>query len=371
MTKPGCRAARLPGFGDPAFLDRREAIANGFPLERGLSANRFVESGTEAELIRSRIDALPLELLGRHVRRRSHEGPGSGHPDRQAAGASGYIVRYYLVLGGQRTSRSIRAARQTEVEHADAAVFCDQHIVGLEVPVHDPGAVRCRNPLSREHEDAKDFTPVPLLGAQPLPKGGPLHVLHRNEDFFVEGAHVMDRDHIRMRQSGQSLRFPQQARFSVAPRGVQPCFGSQHLDCQLAIQFGIIGGVNDAHSAGADDVEDHVAAERGSSGEGHVVRERSARVLRVRWRLARTGYRRPLELGAIAPDHGARRGFQERPDLVLSRQQPLSRLAQLVIVPALRFEKRRAFPMLAFESGFQELIQFLPSLRRHRAALPR
>ena len=91
--------------------------------------------------------------------------------------------------------------------------------------------------------------------------------LHRDEDAALEGADVVDHDHVGVRDLGDRLRLAHQARAPrVAGVGVVAA-GAQQLDRDLAIQLGIVRGVDLAHGAPAHEPEDDEAIDLGPARE--------------------------------------------------------------------------------------------------------
>ena len=91
--------------------------------------------------------------------------------------ASGRSARRPRVARRRRAARSAdrrRAvdacggARQAEVEHAHAPVVADHDVVGLEVAVHQPGAVRGGQPFAGGEEDVEDLARAARLRLEPL-----------------------------------------------------------------------------------------------------------------------------------------------------------------------------------------------------------
>ena len=73
----------------------------------------------------------------------------------------------------------------------DAAVVADQHVVGLEVAVHEAGVVRRRQPRAGRDEAVEHL--APRRGARGHSRACPLDQLHGDEDLIADGADVVDR----------------------------------------------------------------------------------------------------------------------------------------------------------------------------------
>jgi hypothetical protein len=174
----------------------------------------------------------------------------------------------------------------------------EQHVVGLEVAMHEMRAMRGGEPGARFAHHAHDLAPRPRLLLQPLAQRLALDELHRDEHAVAgQRADVVHRDDVRMRQPRERLRFAQQPRFLRAGRAGRA--GLQQLDRDLAIELGIVAVVDHAHAAFAEHVEHDVAADERAARQILDLRRRGE-IRRVR--------RRRLALGG----RGARRAFAVR-----------------------------------------------------------
>jgi hypothetical protein len=153
-----------------------------------------------------------------------------------------------------------------EVGDPGPAVLADQDVLGLEVAVDQAGAVRGRQPFARLDERAQDLAAVarPLL--EPLAQGLTADVLHGDEEPLTEGSRVVDRDDVRVRQPRHRLRLTQKARPRVLPDLLQ------ELDRHLPVEVGVVGGVDGAHFAFAEQLDHDVAPDRLSAREPLVPR---------------------------------------------------------------------------------------------------
>ena len=105
-----------------------------------------------------------------------------------------------------------------------------------------------------------------FLSAQPVAQRAAGQVLHRQEDLALVDADVVDRDDVRVRQLRDRLGLAHQAR--LAARRDRPALvRAQQLERDLAIELRIVGGVDDAHRAGAEALEHEVAADGRAAGE--------------------------------------------------------------------------------------------------------
>ncbi len=166
--------------------------------------------------------------------------------------------------GGSRCERRLlgHLAREAEVHDANLAVAADHHVVGLEVPVHEPLFVRGGEAAPRRPEDPQDLLPAAGLRCQPVGDGVPLDELHRDEDLIVERPHVVDHDDVRVREPGDRLRLAQRPLPPLGQRDAVAGLDPQELDRDLSVQLRIVGGVDLPHPAAPDQAEHDVAANR-------------------------------------------------------------------------------------------------------------
>ena len=163
--------------------------------------------------------ALAGDQLGGHVVGRAHHGPGVG----QAA------------LAFDRG--------QAEVGHAHAPLGVDQHVLGLDVAVHDPALVRVGQ---RARHVAHQLHLAALVElARDLAQGaGPLHQLVDDERRLLQHAHRVHAQDPRVLERGRDLALAAEA---LQARG--PARGGDHLQGHLALQLGVPGQVDHPHAA--------------------------------------------------------------------------------------------------------------------------
>jgi len=90
-----------------------------------------MQNQAQAEDVRAVIHRFPAHLLRRHVCRRAHNRKGLGE---------------ILCKGGIRLRHRSALLGQPEVQDLDPPFPCDHHVPGLQIPMHDAGRVRCRQP---------------------------------------------------------------------------------------------------------------------------------------------------------------------------------------------------------------------------------
>ena len=151
--------------------------------------------------------------------------------------------------------------REAEVHDAHLAVARDHHVLGLEVAVDQPLFVRGLEPAAGGQVDLQDLLPRARLGLHPVAGGVTVDELHRDEDLLAKGADVVDDDDVRVREPRDRLRLAQRALASLAHRDAVFDARAQQLDGDLAIQLGIEGGVNLAHPAAPQKIQNDVAAD--------------------------------------------------------------------------------------------------------------
>ena len=139
--------------------------------ERTVPRHGFVQDATEREDVRTVIDGFPLHLLGRHVPGRPDQGPRPGGVVqlRRRARHLGVGVPLFGEL------------RKPEIEHLREAVARHHDVPGLQIPMHDPGGVRLREPLGGLGEITEEGPDIGLLVMDERREGLPVDQLHRHE----------------------------------------------------------------------------------------------------------------------------------------------------------------------------------------------
>ena len=239
----------------------RPQLVERAPLERARSREGLPERHAERELIRGGRDRAALPLLGRHVRRgpeqrarlrQPAEGQrvarGRGRLRGRAQGADILRGRERIedrIISGGR--REIGVAREAEVGHHDAPAATAQHVVRLEVAVHDPRGMRGREPAPRRHEGLEDLGRGPRRRPQPVGERLTVDELHGHVVAPARGAHLVHHDDVRMGQPRHRARLPQQ---SLA-RGITAGIRAQHLHGHPTLEIRVEGEVHHAHRTGA------------------------------------------------------------------------------------------------------------------------
>jgi len=106
-----------------------------------------------------------MQLLRRHVRRR--------------AIADARHHRHVEI------GRTLAFAGESEIGDAHPAVGADEHILWLEVPMHESRIVRGGDAVARFYEHLDDFAEPARLFPEPLAQGHSIDPLHGDEDPFA------------------------------------------------------------------------------------------------------------------------------------------------------------------------------------------
>jgi hypothetical protein len=94
------------------------------------------------------------------------------------------------------TTASTDDLREPEVGDEGTTAGVEQHVVGLEVAVHDAGVVCCGEPFAGVDE-RRDHGRPRLVLADPRPQRLALHELHHEEQLLAVAADIVDRGDVR------------------------------------------------------------------------------------------------------------------------------------------------------------------------------
>jgi hypothetical protein len=127
------------GWREFGFLDLFEEIDDRHLAERGLAGQQRVEGRAQAEDVGAGAELLQFTggLLGAHERGRSHHR--ADHRHRSVASRQG-TKRLEFRLGGR--VGLVQGLGQTPVDDQGLAVAAEHHVVGLDVAMENPSAVR-------------------------------------------------------------------------------------------------------------------------------------------------------------------------------------------------------------------------------------
>ena len=148
---------------------------------------------------------------------------------------------YELFMAVNRLEGHARVAG----EHAQRAKALENRVEGVY-----------REALADLDEHRDDLAPRELLRVEPVAQRPAREVLHREEDLALVDADVEDADDVRVRHLRHRLRLAHEAGATAVL--VAAAGGAQDLDRDLTVELGIVRGVDDAHGAGAEALEDQI-----------------------------------------------------------------------------------------------------------------
>ena len=218
--------------------DRRVQVL----LERDPPGQALVQDAAERVLVGLARHRRAPDLLRGDVVDRAQELPRGGQP---TAG--------HRVLGDPEV-RQVHVIRIGLV----AAPF-DQQVPRLDIPVHQPLAVRgVQRPGGLTHQEKGVRGQDPAALFDHLPHVGPRDIPHRDVQQIVLGAHVVNGDHVRVVQRGGDPGFLQET-------GPEHVIGGklrrQHLQRDDAAQAEVLRLVDHAHPAASEHRAHPVARE--------------------------------------------------------------------------------------------------------------
>jgi hypothetical protein len=202
------------------------------------------------------VDGAPARPLGRHVLERAHE-----HPCLCAALARQRLARVDEVAEGRDHELG-----QAEIEDLQQPVRRDHQVLGLEVAMDDPGAMRLGQTVRELGAQVEHFAEGQGTRPEPPPQRLPLDALH--DDVVRPGhvggrAHVVDVHDVRMIEGGG------RACLAVEPlQELRVRAGAQDLDGDGPAEPGVTGAIDLAHASRTEAVDDLVGADAGPGSEG-------------------------------------------------------------------------------------------------------
>src|ERR671923_4636 len=222
-------------------------LERGVARERELPGQQLVEDDPDRVDVRPLVDVRAARLLWREVLRGADDRAGLRHLTR-------------------------RRARDPEVRHLPldlGAVLRQQDIVGLDVPVDDPGAVREADrpqDLPRRLDRGRDRQLA--LRDNPILEAPPLEVLHRDVVGALGLAPVVDRDDVGVREASRVLRLAPEA---LDERVVARVPVVEDLDRDAPAELLVLGEVDVGHAPRAEPADDAIAPveERVDQGVGN------------------------------------------------------------------------------------------------------
>ncbi len=158
-------------------------------------------------------------------------------------------------------ARNRQELRDPEVRHTHPSVAAKKNVVWLEVAMHEPFGMRRRKASACREEDVQHFLPASRPLTQPAGDAPAFRDLHRHEHLILELTHVVDAEHVGMREEGHGSALAQDASAQLLRRHAGQAARPQHLECDLAIELRIVRRVHHPHAACSDGREDFVAAD--------------------------------------------------------------------------------------------------------------
>ncbi len=221
---------------------RERRVARERPPARG----HLVEHDAQREDVRALVDRLALGLLRGHVR----DGADDASLGRHGRGGRRVVARQ---------AGRLAQLGQAEVEHLDAAVVGDHHVVGLEVAVHDPLLVGRVNRVGQRDRDVEEPVELETLLADAPGRAFAVDQLHREEVDAVGLLDRVDRDDVRVVERRDGLRFALEPLQAITAPGQ---LRGQDLERHLPLELRVLGEVHLAHSACSELPENPVVRER-------------------------------------------------------------------------------------------------------------
>ncbi len=168
-----------------------------------------------------------------------------------------------------------------EVGHLDPAAGAQQHVAGLDVPVHDAPRMRrvecVRDLLGDAGRDGRRQRTSLPEGARKVAAGHQLHHDVRPDRVLAVVEH---RDHVGVVQLGCGLCLALEPGEEADVGAVLP---AQHLDGHVATQLGVASAVDGGHATLADQLREVVAATQDVTHVSHA---------RAPWSARRGGHQR-------------------------------------------------------------------------------
>ena len=154
--------------------------------------------------------------------------------------------------------------RETEVEDFHEAVVRDDHVLRLQIAMHDAALVRGGESVGDFAGDAQNiFQRHRAVGGE-LAKIASFDELHGDVRDRIAAPDVVDRDDARMIQRRCRARFELEAAEMITARRQ---LGRENFQRDVALELRIARAINLAHAAGADRRDDLVRTDSRSRSE--------------------------------------------------------------------------------------------------------
>ena len=222
--------------------DRGAQLERCVALEWPASCRHFVQHHSERPEVAGDLHVLPAQLLGRHVRERSH-GHSRLRQRRVDLRDRGRHVRIDGPLG------------ETEVQNLDAPIRRDDDVVALQVAMHDATLVRVRECVGELPSVMHDIVRRHRSREKHRAERLPLHELHRDVGLPIGFADFVHRADVGTIQGRSGACFPRQSR---ARRGIVEARGRKDLDGNVSIELLITGPIHFAHATSAEPADDAI-----------------------------------------------------------------------------------------------------------------
>ena len=140
-----------------------------------------------------------------------------------------------------------------EVGNLHPALFVEQDILRLDVPVHDALVVRVLQRLADLRHDGQSFLRRHPPAPEQLPQGQAIHELHQQIIAPLHLAKIIHRDNLRVIEPGQGARL---ALEPLGELGITLLFRRQELQRHQPIQPRLARLINRAHAAATEKAND-------------------------------------------------------------------------------------------------------------------
>ncbi len=208
--------------------------------ERKNSGSHFVKHDAEREQVRTTVQFLAQDLLGRHVGDGSQGGAGTG--EMLWRGKRGAGVRHSRCRGG-----GIQLS-QPEIENLGMAALGHKNVCWLDIAMDDAFGVRRVESVGNFDGNLKNAFQLYRTALDGVFEGHAIEEFHGDECFALLLTDVVDGADIRVIQCGGGLRFALETRQSL---GILGNFVRQKFQSDEAMEARVFRFVDDSHSAAA------------------------------------------------------------------------------------------------------------------------